>query len=129
MFTLGHVAKSLNTPVLTSNQRYDCNVGFGRKIIVCTLNCLLQNLWIIYNNWVMISGKRHCCSIFEMHAFGIIITTERMPFTSIIFKRSQKCQRPLSTKLSNSHHNSLDRQMALQHIKQMFFYGGGLTIK
>ena len=35
--------------------------------VVFTWNCSQQGLWIIFCNWVMISGKRRCCWVFQVY--------------------------------------------------------------
>lgn len=58
-------------------------VGLVRKI-VSTWNCQQQGLWIILNNWVMISEKSQCCWVFQMHFFDILSTASRVPSYSIM---------------------------------------------
>ena len=48
----------------------------------------------------MISGKRHCCWVFQMYLFGTVSTTIRAPFTPIILEKRQKSLQPISPKLT-----------------------------
>lgn len=46
--------------------------------IVPTINCSQQGLRIILSNQIMISGKRHCCWVFQMYFFEALSRTGKV---------------------------------------------------
>ena len=63
---------TVQSGALASHQKADARwfgwkVRFSRQMVVPTLYCSQQGLWMILSNWVMISGKRHYGGVFRTY--------------------------------------------------------------
>lgn len=103
----------------------------SREKTVPSWNCSQQAQWIVLTNCVKVSGKRHCCWVYQITFCAALITTSWVPWSSITLESRQTPPQPISPKLANSHQKQsrwINSTSMSTRENMWFWFGPELTL-